>query len=162
MDTAAAAIICILFIGIIIHQVRCLRKLLIPTKKSTAQIIFTVAGIIVIFGITYSYGKIFIHYILGILGATVFGLSLFKTGITSEGFSYNISFIGFIAPWHKIKKVSIDLKKNVVVSFSGHDFHELCFEKKDYEKLISTLKQYLPSAGALFELGSDLNKSDGR
>lgn len=50
----------------------------------------------------------------------------------------------FLAPWHKIKKVKIDLGKNVIVSFSGHGSYTLCFEKKDCEKLISTLKQYLP------------------
>lgn len=144
MNMTVAAIICILFISILVHQIKCLKILLISTKKSIAQIMFVVAGIIVILGITYFYGDMFIHYILGILAATVFGLSFFKPGITSEGFSYNRSFMGFLAPWHKIKKVQIDLKKNVVVSFSGHDSYELRFRKEDHEKLIGILEQYLP------------------
>ncbi|MFW5648309.1 MAG: hypothetical protein ACOCG5_04420 [Candidatus Alkaliphilus sp. MAG34] len=144
MNTAVAAIICVLFTGILVHQIRCLGILLIPTRKGTVQIAFTIVGIIVILGITYFYADMFIHYILGILAAMVFGLSLFKSGITSEGFSYNRSFMGFLAPWHKIEKVRIDLKKNVVVSFSGHGSYELRFRKEDHEKLIGILEQYLP------------------
>ncbi|HZK57563.1 MAG TPA: hypothetical protein VFD17_04545 [Clostridia bacterium] len=143
MNMVVAVVICILFIGILVHQIKCLRILLIPTKKSIAQIMFTVVGTVVILGITYFYGDMFTHYILGILAAAVFGLSLFKSGITSEGFSYNRSFVGFLAPWHKIKKVQVDLKENIIVSFSGHDTYELYFEKEDYGELISILEQYL-------------------
>ena len=145
MNIRAAAIICILFIGILVHQIKCLRELIIPTKKSIAQIIFTVLGVVVILGITYFYGDMFIHYILGVLAAIVFGLSLFKTGITSGGFSYNRSFVGFLAPWHKIKKVRVELKENVIVSFSGYDSYELCFKKENYKELTGILKQHLHS-----------------
>ncbi len=145
MNIGAAVIICILFTGILVHQIKCLRKLLIPTKKDISQIIFTVAGAIIILGITYLYGDMFIHYILGILATIIFGLSLFKTGITSGGFSYNRSFVGFLAPWHKIKKVRVELKENVTVSFSGYDSYELCFKKENYKELTGILKQHLHS-----------------
>ena len=145
VNIATTVIVYVLFIGILIYQIKCLRDLLVPTKKNMDQVIFTVIGIVVILGITYFYGNGLTHYILGILAAIVFGLFLITPGITSKGFSYSISYKGFLAPWHKIKRVRINLKEDVIVSFSGHGSYKLYFKKKDYKELLSVLKQNLSS-----------------
>lgn len=138
-------IICILFSSVLIHQIRCLKDLLISTKKSIAELVFSCIGVVVILGITYFYADIWVHYLLGVLGAVILGFSLLKTGITSKGFSYSRSYLGFLAPWNKVKRVKITLKKDLVVSFTGHGYCDLYFKKDDYEKVFNILKQNLSS-----------------
>lgn len=122
-----------------------MKELLIPTKKSIGQVITIVIGVIVLLGITYLYASTWIHYILGVLGILVFVFSLFKAGITSKGFSYTRSYIGFLAPWDKIKNVYVSREKDVTLYFSGHGSYELCFRKEDYDQIMNILKQKLAS-----------------
>ena len=143
-------IIYILFISILIDQIRSLKDLLIPTKKSIGELTATFLGVLVILGITYLYADIWVYYILGILGATILGLSLLKTGITSRGFSYNRSYIGFLTPWNKVKRVEIIFKKHMIVSFTGHGYCDLYFKEDDYEKLSKILKENLSAEILIF------------
>ncbi|MFW5648100.1 MAG: hypothetical protein ACOCG5_03365 [Candidatus Alkaliphilus sp. MAG34] len=39
----------------------------------------------------------------------------------------------------------VELKENVIVSFSGYDSYELCFKKENYKELTGILKQHLHS-----------------
>lgn len=136
-------IICILFVVIIIGNIRCIKDLIISTKKSAGELIATILGITIILIVTYLYANIWINNLLGILGAIVLILSLYKSGVTSKGFSYSRSYIGFLAPWGEIKSVHIIKEKDIIISFSGHGHYYLYFKEEDYEELMNVLKENL-------------------
>lgn len=138
-------LILLLFLTIIFHQIRCMRNLVIPTKKRAGEITATIMGAIVLLGITYVYADVWIHYIVGILASGIIILALYKNGITLKGFSCQGSQIGHIAfiPWDKIKRVQISRKKYVVVSFSGRGHNKLCFNKDDYDEVVGILEENL-------------------
>lgn len=138
-------IILILSIGILIHEIICIRELLIASKKNSEKIIFTLVGIIVIIVITYIYADIWIHYIFGVVAATIFGLSLFKSGLNSRGFNYTSLYMGFILPWQEVKRVELKVEDDIIVQFTGEESNELHFKKEQYKELIYILKENLSS-----------------
>ena len=120
--------------------------LLVPTRKNKFHLASTVTGVIAILGIIYFYANTFAHYGLGILGAAIVGLYYFTPGITSKGFSYNRSYVGFLASWDKIKEVRVKVDTVAVkVSFFGEGHYDLYFDRGKYEKLIEILKENLLS-----------------
>lgn len=150
MDMVTTVCLYALFSGTFIWQVWLLKDLLIPTKKGKAQIFFTLVGAAVILGLTYFYGNNLVHYGLGLLALAVIAIYPFTSGITADGLSYKRgSFIALLAPWQKIKRVRVKIKKEaVVVSFSGGGYDDLYFDQEEYEQLMKILTGKLP-AGVL-------------
>lgn len=136
-------IVFLLFAGTIAYHLKCLKDLIIPTRKKIGEIMVLMAGVIVILGITHLKAKVWIHYLLGILGAILLVLSIFRAGITSKGISYTRSFYGFLVSWDKLKSVQVYLDDDVKVSFSGHGYTTLYFRKDDYNKILSLLREHL-------------------
>lgn len=126
-----------------------LKDLVIPTRKRRGEIVFLIIASIGILGVTYFYAKGWTQYTLGILGTIMLILSLLKTGITSKGVSYipTGNLIGFI-PWNKIKSLTIYLKKDVEVHFSGQILY---FNKDDYDKIIKISKENLSSESIIIK-----------
>lgn len=143
----STGLIVIAFIGFILIYIQDLRDLIIPTKKKTIEIVFLAIGTIVILGITYFYGKTWLHYILGILGTSSLILSFMRTGITHKGFR-SIRWTGrSFGNWNQVQNVQIFLKKDVKVSFISKDFEDIHYYKKeDYDKIINLLLENLSSS----------------
>lgn len=138
-------VLVVLFISIILKDVKIIKELAIIAKKRTFEKIFILIAIGVIFYITYAYASIQVHYLLGILGVFLFVANYFKSGITSNGFASMYRSAQFVS-WSKIKKVHISKDKNVKVSYSGDGFyHSLYFESKEYDKIIEFLNEKLPN-----------------
>lgn len=142
----------ILLLSQIFYQMKCIKDLIIPTEKRNVDIIFVIIGITVILGIVYFMGNEWTHYLLGILASVMIGLNLYKSGITSKGFSFPAGYTGGLvshAPWDKIKNVDISQKDYVMVSFysmstfSISDKNILYFKKQDYEKIVNILEKNL-------------------
>lgn len=70
--TFIETIIVLLFILIILKQLKYMKKLIIPTRKGCVEIITLLLGGGIFIGITYFYGHTSIHYIIGGLGIIMF------------------------------------------------------------------------------------------
>lgn len=138
-------IVAVLFASIIFKEFKILKELVIKTRKGFIEKIFFLIGVGVIFYITYAYGRVKIHYLLGALGEILYAVSYFRTGITERGFSSIFRGARLIS-WDKVQKVHINKDKNVQVSYSGSGFYySLYFDNRDYDKIIEFLNKKLPS-----------------
>jgi len=142
-------IIPVLFISIILKQIRYMKVLIIHTRKSYVEIITVLLGIIIVMGITYFYANTWVHYVIGILGIIMFISTCIKQGISSKGFISRYRYKESIL-WNEIEKVIVtsskDIKIKLVGGFMEETFH---FKKSDYDKVITILKENLPSEAQL-------------
>ncbi|KGI39980.1 hypothetical protein [Clostridium tetani] len=137
-------ILFILIIIMIIKEIRILIKLVIKTKKTAMEIIFLIAGIGVLFYITYKYAQTPIHYLLGVLGITLYVVSYLTTGITSSGIASLYRGAKFVS-WNKIDKVQINIGKSTKIIYSGSSFsNSMYFKNEDSDKIIKFLNEKLP------------------
>lgn len=72
-------------------------------------------------------------------------VTLPRRGITSKGFR-SIKGI-YWGNWNKLKSVRVTTKKDVRVYFTGRylSFDTHCYKKEDYDKIITILKDNVPS-----------------
>lgn len=136
----------LVFIVMIAYYFKDIKDLIIPTRKTTLDIVSLVISITVILMITYLYAKTWSHYILVTLIVIFFIFSFIRTGITSKG----ILFIGGLTAqgkWSKIHSVQVSLKKDVIVSIilNKSNSREIihCYKKENYNKIIALLLKNL-------------------
>lgn len=142
-------IIPILLLVLLLKQLKYIKKLIIPTRKSYIQIIFVLISVIILTSITYFYGNKWIHYIVGALASSTYICMWIKQGINSKGFVSMYRYKETIS-WNEIEKVIITSSKDVKVKLFG-DFMEQTFYFKngDYEKVLTFLKENLPKEAQL-------------
>jgi hypothetical protein len=142
-------IIPVLFISIILKQLRYMKGLIIPTRKRPIEVITILFGIIIIMGIMYFYANTWIHYIIGVVGLLMLLSIWIKQGINSKGFISMYTYKERIV-WNEIEKVVVtnskDIKVKVLGGFMEQTFH---FKNSDYHKVINILKENLPAEADL-------------
>lgn len=137
-------IIPVLFLLVIIKQLKYIRELILPTKKSYMQIFAFFLGVIVLMCIIYFYANTFTHYIVGLLGIFMFITLCIKEGISSKGFISMYKYKELIL-WDEIEKIVIvicsnNIKIKVCGGFMQQTFY---FKKDDYYKIIDIIKENL-------------------
>lgn len=136
-------IVPLFFIASILQQVRYIKELIIPTRKSYVEIIIVSFGVIIFMCITYFYAKTWIHYLIGILAMFTFFSMYLKEGISSKGFLSMYRHKETIL-WNEIKKVHIINSNNVKIKVYGNFMEQTFrFKKNDYDKIINILKKNL-------------------
>ena len=142
-------IIPLFFIVIILKQLRYMKQLIIPTRKSYVEIIILLLCVIIFSCIIYFYANTWIHYVTGVLGILMFLSIWIKQGISSKGFISMYKYKEIIL-WNEIEKVVVtsskDIKIKVLGGFMEQTFH---FRKSDYDKVITILKENLPKQSKL-------------
>ncbi|KAJ48686.1 hypothetical protein BD780_002896 [Clostridium tetanomorphum] len=142
-------IIPLLFIVIILKQLRYIKELIIPTKKSYIEIITVLFSIGIFMWIIYFYANTWIHYVTGALGIFMFVSIWIKQGINSKGFVSMYKYKETIL-WNEIEKVIIisskDIKLQLLGGFIEQTFH---FKNSDYDRVITILKENLPKQAQL-------------
>ncbi|WP_142413886.1 hypothetical protein [Hathewaya massiliensis] len=137
------------FIVIILKQLRYMKQLIIPTRKSYVEIIILLLCVIIFSCIIYFYANTWIHYVTGVLGILMFLSIWIKQGISSKGFISMYKYKEIIL-WNEIEKAVItnsnDIKIKVLGGFMEQTFH---FRKSDYDKVITILKENLPKQSKL-------------
>lgn len=78
-------IMILLFFLIFVKQIVLIKKLLVPTKKSTFEKIVVTAGVLVLLCITYLFASTFLDYLFAILAITTMLAMFYKQGITGDG-----------------------------------------------------------------------------
>ncbi|WMJ81643.1 hypothetical protein RBU49_05180 [Clostridium sp. MB40-C1] len=137
-------IIPVIFIMIILKQVRYIKKLIIPARKSYAEIITVLFSVGVFIWITYFYAHAWSHYVIAVLGTFVLLSMCLKEGIISEGFVSMYKYKEIIL-WNEIEKVMIITSKDIKIKVSGGFMQQTFrFKKTDYDKVITILKENLP------------------
>ncbi|MBZ9635933.1 hypothetical protein [Clostridium sp. FP1] len=132
------------FIAIILKQLRYMKELIMPTRKTYVEIITVLFCVIIFIGIIYFYANTWVHYVIGVLAIVMFVSIWIKQGINSKGF---ISMYRYkeIVLWNEIEKVIVISSKDIKVKLAGgfmeQTFH---FKKSDYDKDITILKENLP------------------
>lgn len=137
-------IVPLLFIVIILKQLKYRRELIIPTKKGCVEIITVLFCVIILICIIYFYANTWIHYLTGALGILMFISIWIKQGITSKGFASMYKYKEIIL-WNEIEKAMVinskDIKIKLLGNFMEQTFH---FKKNDYDKVVGILKENLP------------------
>ncbi len=138
-------ILIILFVFIILKELKTLKDLVIATRKKSIESLFFLLSVSIIFYIIYLYASLSIHYVVGILATISYAINYFKTGITSKGFVSLQRYSRFIA-WNKIQEVHVYKGEKIIVSYFGNGFDSrLYFNIKDYDKIIKFLNTKLPN-----------------
>lgn len=142
-------VIPLFFIVIILNQLRYMKQLIIPTRKSYVEIIISLLCVIIFSCIICFYANTWIHYVTGVLGILMFLSIWIKQGISSKGFISMYKYKEIIL-WNEIEKVVItsskDIKIKVLGGFMEQTFH---FRKSDCDKVITILKENLPKQSKL-------------
>lgn len=137
-------VILLLFISIILKELKHIKNLIIPTRKSHLEIITILFGIIAMLIIMYLYAKALIHYITGVLGILMLICMWLKKGISPQGF-IGMSRGKELISWDKIEKVNVLRSKDIKIAlFGGFMERTFNFKNDDYDKVIDILKENLP------------------
>jgi hypothetical protein len=132
-----------------------MKELIIPTRKSFVEIIIVLFSVIILMCMTYFYANTWIHYVAGVLAIFMLVSMWIKQGINSKGF-ISMNKIKENILWNEIEKVMVisskDIKIKLAGSFMERTFH---FKKRDYDKIITILKENLPKQA---QLQTSLNK----
>lgn len=139
-------IIIIILISILLFkQLKYIKELILPTKKSYLEFIIVILCISVLIYITYKYAHTLPHYLLGFLGISTFITSWLKEGVTSKGFTSMYRYKSFIH-WSEIEKVTISNSNHVKITLSGRFSNQTFkFKSNDYNKITEMLQQRLPN-----------------
>lgn len=142
-------IIPLVFIAIILKQLRYIKELIIPTRKSYVEVIIVLFGVIIFMCIIYFYANTRLHYVTGILGIFMFVSMWIKQGINLKGF-ISMYKCKEIISWNEIEKVMVISSKDIKVKVSGGFMQQtFYFKKSDYDKVITILKENLPKQAKL-------------
>lgn len=137
-------IVPLLFIVIILKQLKYRRELIIPTKKGCVEIITVLFCVIILICIIYFYANTWIHYLTGALGILMFISIWIKQGITSKGFASMYKYKEIIL-WNEIEKAMVINSKDIKIKLLGNFMEQtFYFKKNDYDKVVSILKENLP------------------
>lgn len=132
-------IILLFFIVVILKQLKHMKELLIPIKKTYAEIITVLFGILIFAYIIHNYANTWFHYIIGVLAIFMFISMWIKQGITLKGFTSMYKYKEIIL-WNEIEKVIVTNSKDIKVKLFGN-FKEqtFYFKKSDYSKIIDMI-----------------------
>ena len=79
-------IIPLFFIVIILKQLKYMKVLIIPTRKTYVEIITALFCVVIFIGLIYFYANTWVHYVTGVLAIVMFVSMWIKQGINSKGF----------------------------------------------------------------------------
>lgn len=146
----AIDIIILLFLIVItLKQLKRIKELIIPTRKSYVEIITVLLCIMVFMYIMYSYANIWIHYIIGILSIFMFLSMWLKQGIFEKGFISMYKYKEIIL-WNEIEKVIIISSKDMKVELLGGFMEQTFrFKKSDYDRVLNLIRENLPEQAKL-------------
>lgn len=145
-------IILLLFIMIILKQIRYIKKLIIPTRKCCIEIITVLFSGSILIGIMYFYAQTFTDYLMGILGIFMFISIWIKQGISKDGFISMYRYKEIIL-WKEIEKVKIIKSRNIKIELTGSFMEQTFnFKKNDYSKILNILNEKLPEKAQLQEI----------
>ena len=134
----------LLFIAGILKQIRYIRALIMPTRKSFVDVICVLVGMIILISITYFNAKTCIHYVAAVLGVLMYVSMWIKQGINSKGFISMYRYKECIL-WNEIEIVNIISSKDIKIKLTGVFTEQTFrFKKSDYDKVITILKENLP------------------
>ena len=132
------------FIIMILKQLKYIKGLIIPTRKSIFEVVTILFCIFIFSGMIYYGANNWIHYIIGILAIFTILSMWMKMGINLNGF-VSMYRVKELILWHEIRKVVVVNSKNIKVKVSDGFFDQTFnFKKKDYNKVIDILKEKLP------------------
>lgn len=136
-------IIILLLIHLISKQLKYIKELLLPTRKSVLEIVTITIGICVIGLITYKYANTSINYLIGILGIILLVTMWLKEGITSKGFTSMYRYKEVIL-WNEIEKFDVHKTSNVKITLFGKFMEQsFKFRNEDYDKIMDIMKDNL-------------------
>ena len=128
---------------LILKQLKYIKQLLLPTKKSILEIVVVIIAVCVLGFITYKYANNWINYLIGILGIILFVTTWLKEGITSKGFISLYKHKEIIL-WSEIEKFDVHKTNNVKITLFGKFMEQsFKFKKEDYDKVINIMKDNL-------------------
>lgn len=108
------------FIIIIIFYLNNIKEVIIPTSKSLLEIITILISMGITLFISFYYGQDVSHYLIGVLGAIVLALGLFRRGITENGFQ---SMRGINSGnWNKLESIHILRGEELKITYTGQSF----------------------------------------
>lgn len=132
------------FIVMILIYLRDLKSLIMPTRKSYAEITIILICVIILMYITYLYAKTFLHYVSGILAIFMLISMWIRVGISAKGFISMYRYKEKIL-WNEIEKVIVIKSKNIKVKLSGGFMEQtFSFKRSDYNKVTDILRENLP------------------
>lgn len=132
-----------LLILLILKQLKYIKELLLPTRKSVFEIVAVTIGVCVIGLITYKYANNWINYLIGILGIILFITMWLKEGITSKGFTSMYRYKEVIL-WNEIEKFDVHKANNIKITLFGKFMEQsFKFRNEDYDKVMSIMKDNL-------------------
>lgn len=128
---------------LILKQLKYIKQLLLPTKKSILDIVVVIIAVCVLGFIPYKYANNWINYLIGILGIILFVTMWLKEGITSKGFTSMYRYKDVIL-WNEIEKFDVRKTNNVKITLFGKFMEQsFKFKKEDYDMVINIMKDNL-------------------
>lgn len=111
--------------------------------KFTKFTFFTLLSVfILMFFLVYKFQNNFTGYILLLSFWALFFTSILSSGISEKGFIHPWQLISLLYRWEKIRKISIENKKDtVIVNFKVIRDLRQEYDKSDFEKLKKILKK---------------------
>lgn len=109
-------IMILLFFLIFVKQIVLIKKLLVPTKKSTLEKIVVTAGVLVLLCITYLFASTFLDYLFAILAITTMLAMFYKQGITGDGLTVLSRGLETYS-WEKLGYAKIEEKNVLMITY---------------------------------------------
>lgn len=154
-------IIIILFALVLVKQVKTMRDLKFPAKKTLVSNLVVILVIIALVYIAIQYANKWTHIAIAILSVLVFLSGYVMSGITSTGFASNSRY-NMYSEWNDLRTVILKEKKNdeLEIEYSGEkDFGKLYFDMKDYNQILHFLRGKLPNRKIKIVLKDDKGKN---
>ena len=137
-------IVYIALITLNIIYLKDIKNLIIPAKMRSTEWIALGISLAIIAWVTFSYGTMLEHYILGVVATLLMILAIARRGVTSKGFT---SFKGIArwGRWESVKLVIISIQENEIkAEFSlGHAIDIHFYKSEDYDRLVEILRENL-------------------
>lgn len=136
-----SAIVLFGFIIMIIFYLNNIKEIIIPTNKSSLEVITIIVSMGITLFITFYYGTELSHYLIGVLGTSVLALGLFRRGITKNGFQ---SMRGLnIGNWSKLESVHVERQEELKITYTGKSYsYDIHYYSNDYyDDIVNLLKK---------------------
>lgn len=140
---AIRIIIVLLLILLISKQLKNIKELLLPTRKSILETVAVTIGVSVLGLITYKYANSWINYLIGTLGIILFVTTWLTEGITSKGFTSMYRYKEVIL-WNEIEKFDVHKANNVKITLYGKFMEQsFKFRNEDYNTVMDIIRDNL-------------------
>lgn len=139
-------ILLLVFVGIIIYQIRHLRELQVPVKLSKSRFYISLTAIFIILMFIFLFGYTWIDYCLGAMASIIIFLFVNISGISSMGFVYlESSIIPTFIPWKKINAVEIVCDEDIEITITTTFEKKMIFDRHEFNAIVEILKDNLPN-----------------